>query len=361
MRLGIVGFGKWVQAAHVAAIRQVEGIRVVGVSDVDQGKLRVAEEKFGYKVYQDYLDLLAKESPDMVLVATPHVLHCEVAERALELGASVYVEKPLSVNVEDALRVVELARRREAMLVVGHEYRLYNAYLAARRLVQSGRLGRIYHARSLILRRMGIPTSPTFIKRDLAYGGALLDIGCHILDIFLFLTGFPLPLSAKGSVQSIFSSRPEMFSSYPAPPVGPQKVEVDDFAAGFVCYEGGVTMNLEVSWAAYLKDDAIETVLLGDRGGIDVGNQSLNYMTTLDQEYMVSQSVLGQQQQAYPTIWASIADSFSKGDKRVPYPLATGEQAFLNIAVIHAVYRSSKEGREVPIDIPKSIGSNLGW
>jgi len=372
LSVGFIGLGGWPQRVHAPAVKSIENLRIVACSDIDEQKVRLFREKFGCeRGYTDYREMLEKEALDIVLVATPHLIHAKVAIDALESGAHVYLEKPMATSLEEALRLASIARSRSRILVVGHVLRLDSLILTASKLVKSGRLGKVYYGRSLILRRKGIPSTPTFLKKSLAGGGALLDIGSHAIDNLLFITGFPIPKSASGAVYRVFSRRYEMLSSYPLPtPPKPEEVgeiEVEDFAVGMIRFSENLTAYIEVSWASYLRDDAYEVTVLGDHGGLvlDGRNNRLNYMFTAEGEFMVSEAPFAQSggdalvrtQKA----WSLLAGAVAEGRSKAPYPLCTAEQGVLITAVLEAIYRSSETGKEVDINLPSWVLENLGW
>jgi len=369
LRVGFIGVGGISQGAHAPAVKNVEILRLSSCADIDEKRLKAFQERFGCeRGYTDYREMLEKEKPDIVLVATPHSAHARVAIDALESGSHVYLEKPMAVSLEEALRIADAARRRDRILVVGHVYRFSPARMTARKVIQGGRLGRIYHSRSLLLRRKGIPNSPTFLKKDLAGGGVVLDIGSHAVDSLLFIRGFELPKHVSGITYRAFSKRFDVLMGYPLPvPPKPEElgeIEVEDFGSGFIRFSDSSTAYIEVSWASYLRDEVDEVMILGDRGGVTVDGRAnrLYYVMSIDDEYMISEALLTQpRENAFTRAWRLLGEAVASGRDRAPYPLCTAEQGVLNIAILDAIYRSASLGREVDVNIPKWVAENLGW
>ncbi len=369
LRVGFIGVGGIAQEAHAPAVKNVKILKLVSCADIDEKRLKLFQEKYGCeRAYTDYKEMLEKEKPDIVLVATPHGVHAKAAIDALESGSHVYLEKPMATSLEEALRIAETARRVKKILAVGHVYRFSPSRLIARKIVQTGRLGRIYYSRTLFLRRRGIPNSPTFLKKSLAGGGAVLDIGSHAVDSLLFIQGFPIPKHVSAMTYRAFSKRFDMFMDYPLPqpprPEELEEIEVEDFGACFIRFSDGSTAHVEVSWASYLRDEVNEVIILGDRGGITVDGRAnkLYYMMSIEDEYMISEALLSSpREDAFTRAWRLLAEAVQSGRERAPYPLCTAEQGVLNMAILDAIYRSSVIGKEVDIALPKWITDNLGW
>jgi len=356
IKLCTIGAGSWVQEGHMPAIREVDGIKLIAVSDVDERRVKLFQEKYGVKGYSDYNEMLAKESPDAVLVAVPHVLHAKVASQVLEAGAHVYLEKPMATNLEDAMALAQLAKKRGKMVMIGHEHRFGQGSVIARRLLESGRLGRIYHSKAVYVRRRGIPAGPTFVTKELAKGGALFDIGSHVIDLAMFLSNFPRPVKAYGRTYMNFSERREMFSNYPKTQRS-NRLEVEDTALGLVTFEDGSTMFVEASWASFTKVDRRHVAVMGDKGGVDLEGNDLSFMTTVDGEFMNSQPIQGQQF-LYQDIWRKFSEAVSSNLSSAPFPGTTAQQGVLEMAVMEGIYRSAERGEEVRIDVNVR---ELGW
>lgn len=367
LSIAFIGLGGWAQAAHLPAVRAIEGLNLSACVDVREDLVKLFVEKHGCKRgYTDYREMLEKEKPDIVLVAAPHKFHAEIAVEALRSGSNVYLEKPVATNLEDAMMIVEQARKARRILVVGHHMRVYNSLLVAKKFISAGRVGRLYYGRSLYVRRKGIPNSLSFLKKSLAEGGALLDIGSHALDTLLFISGHPVPERVSGVAVNAFSKRHDMFSSYPLPkpPEDLGKIEVEDFGAGFIRFSEDFTALLEAGWASYSREEVFEITILGDHGGIALssGGDRLSFMTSVEGEFISSEVLLERLKESpYTTVWRLLSDAVRSNMERPPYPLCTPEQAALYMTIIEAIYRSSSLGKEIEVKVPKIISDRLGW
>ncbi|WP_291764888.1 Gfo/Idh/MocA family protein [Caldivirga sp. UBA161] len=365
VKVGFVGCGGIVQGAHAPSLAQLPNVKLVACADVD--KARVAEflDKYKLNFYTDYKEMLAKEVPDAVVIATPNALHAPVAIDALESGAHVLTEKPMAINVDEAVKMVEAARRRQRVLMVGHHMRFERSIQVGRKFITNGRLGKIYHIRALHLRRRGIPSTVTFLQRKYSGGGPMWDIGVHTIDATMFMANFPKPVAVVGKVYSAFSDKAYMRMNYPVPMTSQfaytAPMDVEDFAMGLVKFEDGLTMYIEATWATYIREDRHEIAIMGTEGGIHYEGGSLSYIHSIDEEFITSTPLIGQQQSAYAQEDKAFIDAITKGAVKAPYPACTGEQGVLDVAIIEAIYKSAESGREEAVNIPKSIIEAMGW
>jgi len=141
MKAGIVGCGH-VSRKHLAVLRKLRGVEVVGVCDRDSAPARrAALDAAGSQAYGDLAQLLTEAKPDVVHILTPPQSHHELAIQAMQAGCHVLVEKPMALTVEEAERMAEVARREGVSLCVCHNFLFEPCVLRARELVASGAVG----------------------------------------------------------------------------------------------------------------------------------------------------------------------------------------------------------------------------
>jgi predicted dehydrogenase len=139
--VAIIGCGK-IADQHVAAIQRIPKATIVGVCDQEVLMAKQLAERSGIDVYSDDLDQLLKEvKPAVVHITTPPQSHFQLAARCLEAGCHVYVEKPFTINTDEAVSVIRLAEDRNLMLTTGHNLQYTLENMKARELVRAGFLG----------------------------------------------------------------------------------------------------------------------------------------------------------------------------------------------------------------------------
>jgi predicted dehydrogenase len=206
LKIGIVGCGK-VADAHATQILRIGGCEIVGVCDREPLMAQQLYERFPVKRYfNDLVELVSETRPDVMHITTPPESHFDIARFCLEHDCHVYVEKPFTLNAQQAQQLVDLAEEKGLKLTVGHNYQFTHAARRLRALVKDGYLGgHPVHMESHYGYDLG----------DLAYARALLGDREHwvrrlpgkllqniishgIARIAEFLTGYSVQVTAHG-------------------------------------------------------------------------------------------------------------------------------------------------------------------
>ena len=150
LSIGVIGTGN-ISRAHLHAYLEFpEEVQVVAPADIESGKAETARTEFvlgGARVYVDATSMLAAEQLDLVSVTTPPTTHCELSFQALEAGVHAIVEKPMAPSLGECDRMLEAQRHSGKLLSVIAQNRFWDDMAQLKAVLDSGRLGRIAHAR----------------------------------------------------------------------------------------------------------------------------------------------------------------------------------------------------------------------
>ncbi|HMF54806.1 MAG TPA: Gfo/Idh/MocA family oxidoreductase [Pyrinomonadaceae bacterium] len=190
IRLGVIGCGGVTEQRHLPALRQVSGVKVVALADIDSARLERVAEQFGVaRRYTAYSDLIESNDVDAVAVCVPPRFHAEIALATLEAGKHVLIEKPLALNLSECdLLSVRATAHSALKVMVGFNMRWHRLVREAREVISSGELGDIKLVRTVF-------TSGVRLREDFADwrkeqetgGGALFELGVHHFDLLRFL------------------------------------------------------------------------------------------------------------------------------------------------------------------------------
>ena len=202
MRIGVIGSGgRGGLARH--AHRPGEGSRVVACCDVNEKALARNREQYGDDILTttDHRELVGVR-PDAVFVCSPDFLHEEHALAALEAGAAVYLEKPMTITIEGCDRVLAKANEKGARLFVGHNMRYMTIFREMKRLIDEGAIGEV---KSAWCRHFVSYGGDAFFRdwhSERRYStGMLLQKGAHDIDMIHWLTGaYSTRVSAFGNL-----------------------------------------------------------------------------------------------------------------------------------------------------------------
>jgi UDP-N-acetylglucosamine 3-dehydrogenase len=185
--VAVIGAGYWGKKLvdeYLLAEKNRHHVRLLKVCDTSLAALLACEARFSisYRLLtQKVEDVLREPSISAVHIATPNPTHCALARRALEAGKNVLIEKPMTLNSVEARELVELAASRGLVLHVGHIFRFNSALRAAREVLQSGWVGRVFYV------RVQWTDYGSFPGRDIIF-----DLGPHPLDVLnLLLDAWP--------------------------------------------------------------------------------------------------------------------------------------------------------------------------
>jgi predicted dehydrogenase len=252
LRLGIVGAGAVTQVGHLPALKRLREIEVVGICDTDLPKARALADRFGIPdAYTDIEELVEYEdSLDALLICTPSHLHESHIQAALASDLHVFVERPLALTSAGAQKLIKSVQRHERVLMVGANHRYRPDVQQIRSFVQSGELGELESIRAWwFMARGGRAGLGWRQKKELAGGGAMLDLGLGMLDLALWLAGF----AAIERVMAIFPERS-------------RDKGVEPSGTAMIALEGGVAVHLDVSWRFVGPADRFGLALRAGKG-----------------------------------------------------------------------------------------------
>lgn len=197
-RVGITGCGHAARV-HLERLLARPGVAVVGCADPDRAAAEalaarvVALGGAAPAVFADHRELLRQASPDALAIFTPHLAHYRIAMDALQAGCHVFIEKPLSTNLQEAVDIVGLARGRDRKVGVGHQYRLRPSLVEARRRLLGGGIGPVRLVTATLaqpwLAAHGGEENAWRFDPKITGGGVLADAGDHLIDALLWTTG----------------------------------------------------------------------------------------------------------------------------------------------------------------------------
>ncbi len=362
LRVGIIGTG-WIAANHIEKYKEMPDVEVVAGADLVPGKAEAFFKRFGVenvKCYKDHKELIDAGEVDAVSICTYNSTHAECTIYALEHGVHVLLEKPMCVTLEEAVAIRKAEKESGKVLSIGFQPRFDSNMKMVKQIVQSGVLGDIYYIQTGGGRRHGIPTpfGTTFIEKDKGAIGALGDIGCYSLDMVLNAIGYPKPLTVSGYVSDFFGKDPEYFTSDGKPAEYAEIFGVDDFGAAFIRLEGGIILDFRIAWAMHL-DTPGDTIIMGKKGSLRIpstecwngsigGNLKL-YQRVAGKDVVTEfpMQPQGKHDNFYLKI-RSFLDAIKNGDKA---PVSSDE-IIINQAIIDAINKSNKLGKEVEVEIP---------
>lgn len=351
LRAGVIGLG--IGRHHAHSYDSLKGVELVALSDLDEGRLNGVGENFpGVVRHTDYREMFETADLDLVSICVPNSLHKQVALDALDAGLNVICEKPLANDIAQAEAIVEAAAHAPGKFTVCYDKRYRADTLWLRQAMQAGVFGKIYHVEAGWKRETGIPGG-WFSQKALSGGGPLIDLGVHVLDIALWILGFPAIKTVSGVTRAVFG--PTGRKTWGTKTGGNGSYEVEDGAVGLLRLEGNIPLLLEASWADHRRprEDDMYFRFAGEKAAavVHVRNYTQEKTVTFYSE------VNGTPVEAMPDLAppnpsgrARLIHAFLEALRNDTDPPAPAEQGLVTVKVLDAFYRSAEMGREIVLD-----------
>lgn len=351
--VAVIGCGTIANSAHIPNYLklQEEGkCRIKYFCDIIPEKAQRCVEKYGCgQAVVDYHQVLADEEVVAVSVCTPNKMHPIIAIDALEAGKHVLCEKPAARTYAEALTMQDAQHRTGKVLNIGVVNRFNSAVNEIKRLIDAGELGEVYDVYVSFRARRSIPgLGGAFTTKEIAGGGALIDWGVHFLDIVMFCTGDPQPITVSGRA---FSKLGVDMPNYVYESMWAEDTknldgtyDVDDFVTGFI-RTSGPTITINGAWAQNIGPGEMYIDFLGTKAGI-----RLQYGGDFT-VYGVKDGKLADWHQEYPVVdmFYNELDSFLRcirtGEK-LPSHIDT---VVITAKMMQAIYDSSDQNAEVKL------------
>jgi len=240
----------------------------------------------------DWQQTVRADAIDLVDIATPNNVHAEQAIAALEAGKHVACEKPLAATLPEARAMAEAAAASGRRTFVWFNYRRVPAIALAHRLVRSGAIGRVYHARAAYLQGWGGPDTPLLwrFQGDIAGSGAHGDLNAHIIDAVRFVTGEEIE-SVEGAIEHTFIEERELLGEDAGGEISGAgagtsgavgRSTVDDAVLFLARLSGGGLASFEATRLATGYHNANRFEIHGDRGALRFDFERMNELDFYD-------------------------------------------------------------------------------
>jgi predicted dehydrogenase len=322
LRFGLVGAGVIAQT-HVAALRVVPGVALVGVADVRREAAEALAEECGCPCFGSHLDLAEAVPLDGAIVCTPPSTHTRIALDLIGREIAVLCEKPLSIDGRSAREMLAAAHKAGVVFTMASKFRFVEDVVRARSLMASGVVGDVALFENAFTGRVDM-SGRWNSDPALSGGGVLIDNGTHSVDLIRYFLG---PIEA---VQAVEGKRL-------------QALDVEDTVQLFVRSRHGVMGTIDLSWSL---DKRLEDYIRihGSEGTIRVGWRGSCYARTGSDRWVR----FGEGYDKVAAFAAQLANFAGalRGDAELRI---TPEDGLASVEVVEAAYRSLEASRWVSV------------
>ena len=351
MRYALIGCGR-ISPNHIAAAK-ANKLDFVGLCDIDPLALEDKVRKFDLQSvpqYSDYREMLAKEKPELVAIATESGKHAAIALDCIDAGCNVIIEKPIALSLSDADEIIRRGHEKGVKVCANHQNRFNKSVQKIREAVDKGRFGKMFYG-----------TAHIRWCRDWEYysrakwrgtweqdGGALMNQCIHNIDLLRWMMG--------DEVDSVVGMTDRLNHDY---------IEAEDLGIALVKFKNGSYGIIEGTTDIYPKNLEETLYLFGQKGTIKAGGTSVNrieewrFSDALDDPDEVIKRFHENPPNVYgfghTPLYADMIDAIN--NNREPY--VTGEAGRRALELVLAIYRSAAEG--APVKLPLTECSTMDF
>jgi UDP-N-acetyl-2-amino-2-deoxyglucuronate dehydrogenase len=338
LKIAVVGCGR-ISGKHFEAINNTPELELAAVCDIKRERAREAGEKYKVNYYENYEEMLDKESLDLVAICTPSGLHPEHGIKAAERKINVITEKPMATNLKDADKLIKVCDENGVELFVVKQNRLNPSIVMLKKAINKNRFGRIYFTQVNVFW-----TRPQEYY-DLAKwrgtwefdGGAFLNQASHYVDLIQWLVGPVESVMAFGGTLA-------------------RNIETEDTGIAALRFRNGAMGSINVTMLTYPKNYEGSILILGDKGTVKIGGIAVNKIEHWefsdydddDKEIMMANtnptSVYGFGHSGY---YRNVVDTLLK-KKDID---VDGREGRKSLEIIMAIYKSMREGKKITLPL----------
>jgi len=318
--VGLVGY-KFMGKAHsfgyknaAAMFPDIEAgpvMKAIAAPPEEEAELKQAMEQYGWESYEKgYKSLVARGDIDVVDISTSNDVHAEIAIAAAQAGKHIFCEKPLAMNAAEARQMLDAVERAGVKHMVDFNYRVVPAVTLAKKMIDDGLIGRIFHWRSVYLQDWIMdPDFPLVwrLEKKVAGSGALGDLAAHSIDLANWLVGEIDEVTSN--LTTFIKKRPKLaataggLSAEASAEMG--EVTVDDAVIALAKFKNGAIGTFEATRFGGGNRNGNQFEINGDKGSIRFNVERANelqYFNRQDPDGLQGWRTIGVTEGAHPYI-----------------------------------------------------------
>ncbi len=339
MKYALIGCGR-ISPNHIAAAKANQ-LEFVGICDTDPWMMHDKTVKFdldSVTQYTDYKELLEKEKPELVAIATESGKHAAIALDCIDHGCNVIIEKPIALSLSDADEIIRRAKEKGVKVCANHQNRFNRSVQKIREALERERFGKMFYG-----------TAHIRWNRDYEYygrakwrgtweqdGGALMNQCIHNIDLLRWMMG--------DEIEEVVGMTDQLNHPY---------MEAEDLGIALVRFKNGSYGVIEGTTDVYPKNLEETLYLFGQKGTVKAGGQSVNrieewrFSDFLDNPDEIKKEFGENPPNVYgyghTPLYADMIDAIK--NNREPY--VNGEAGRRALELVLAIYKSAAEGKSV--------------
>ncbi len=351
MKYALIGCGR-IATNHIKAVLN-NHLEFAAVCDVvpEQMENLLAKHELNREEsihrYTDYREMIEKEQPELVGIATESGIHAQIALYCIDHSVNVIIEKPMAMSIEDANEIIRRSEEKGVKVSACHQNRFNVAVQQMRKALEAGRFGKLSHGSIHVRwnRNQDYYDQAKWRGTWAQDGGALMNQCIHGIDLLRWMMG--------GEIDEVYGVTRQQFHHY---------LEAEDIGMAVVKFKNGAVATIEGTTNVYPKNLEETLYLFGENGTVKLGGKSTNNIDVWDfadeteednKNKGLEEATSNVYGNGHTSLYADVIDAI-KNDRKPYVDAYAGKDA---LELVLAIYKSQKEGRPVklPLDHFASI------
>lgn len=351
MKYALIGCGR-ISPNHIEAAKN-NGLNFVAMCDVIPGQMKEKSEKFELEEvhkYVDYKEMLEKEKPELVAIATESGKHAAIALDCISAGCNIIIEKPIALSIEDADAIIKAGKEKGVVVCANHQNRFNKSVQYIRKALEEGRFGRISHGAAHVRWNRGkgyynqAPWRGTWAQD----GGCLMNQCIHNIDLLRWMLG--------DDIDEVMAYTDQIEHPY---------LETEDLGMALVKFSNGSYGLIEGTTNVYPKNLEETLYIFGQNGTAKAAGTSVNiieewsFADEIDDSEEVKKRFSENPPNVYgfghTPLYADVIDAIKNKRK----PLVDAEAGKRALELVLAIYKSAAEN--CPVKLPLDSCSTMDF
>lgn len=348
VKMAVIGCGSIATKHHIPCYKVNPDVEMVYFCDIipERAEKAAADWGNGAKAVVDYHEVLADPEIVAVDICTPNLMHSQISIAALKAGKHVLCEKPAAINYAEALEMQKAQKESGKVLNIGVVNRFEGHINMIKKYIEEGRLGEVYHVYASFRAHRSIPgIGGAFTTKAIAGGGNLIDWGIHYIDLIMYCTGDPKPLTVSGETFCKLGKDIPNYTyrqMWAGPPILDGTYDVDDSCCAIIRTDGP-TITLNGAWAQNVDKQEEFVDFMGTKGGCRLYfNKDFTFYTVDNGAFVEYTPEVHTKDR-----WNAEIDAFVKCAQTGEKIQSHIDYAILTSKIMQGVYDSSENHREV--------------
>jgi predicted dehydrogenase len=344
MKYALIGCGR-ISPNHIAAAK-ANNLEIVGLCDLEPHNIedKILKFKLNHSIHQytDYHEMLEKEKPELVAIATESGKHAVIALDCIEAGCNIIIEKPIALSIADANAIIEKSKEKGVKVCACHQNRFNKSIQKIREALEMERFGKMFYGTAHIRWNRGYEYYSRAKWRGTweQDGGALMNQCIHNIDLLRWMMG--------DEIEEVVGMTDKLNHEY---------IQAEDLGIALVRFKNGSYGIIEGTTDIYPQNLEETLYLFGEKGTVKAGGQSVNvieewrFADMLDDSDEVKKKFHENPPNVYgyghTPLYADVIDAIQSN--REPY--VTAEAGKRALELVLAIYKSAATGKNVKLPL----------